>query len=210
MMSGREPESLTTETPPAPRPTDHGPGSRGLKIHLQKRQEEEEGKRGRKEKERRKGGEERDREEEGMRREEEGEKDREEWRREGGGRGGGEEEEGEWGGGQLAATIQVESVGGWGSSHLLSPPEPGRAQWLGLLGDSPAQELGLERGPGGAPGAQLWAAQGCGPGVVEHRQVLALLPQLVPFRLQDAHEHVHGDLDHVLPARALRGAGDIC
>ena len=72
-------------------------------------------------------------------------------------------------------------------------------------GSSPAQELGLERGPGGAPGTQLGAAQGRGPCVVQHRQVFALLPQLVAFRLQDAHEDVHGDLDHVLPARALRG-----
>lgn len=88
--------------------------------------------------------------------------------------------------------------GEWGTA-CLEEQRPRR------LGSSPAQELGLERGPGGAPGTQLGAAQGRGPRVVQHRQVFALLPQLVALRLQDAHEDVHGDLDHVLPARALRG-----
>lgn len=44
--------------------------------------------------------------------------------------------------------------------------------------------------------------------MVEHGEVFALLPQLIALWLQDAHEDVHGDLDHVLPARALWGAGE--
>lgn len=60
----------------------------------------------------------------------------------GGGRGGEEEEEGEWGG--TACSHHSGGEWGWLGQQSLSPPEPGRAQWLRLLGDSPAQELGLE------------------------------------------------------------------
>lgn len=103
---------------------------------------------------------------------------------------------------ELGETQGLECVG----RHSLQPPSSGEAG-VAAAGDSPAEELGLEGGPGGAPGAQLGAAQGCGPGVVERRQVFALLPHLVPLWLEDAHEDIHGDLNHVLPACALQGTG---
>lgn len=53
------------------------------------------------------------------------------------------------------------------------------------------------------PALQFGAAKLSGLKVVQHRGVLALLPQLVAIWLQAAHKHIHGDLHHVLTAGTL-------
>lgn len=53
------------------------------------------------------------------------------------------------------------------------------------------------------PALQFGAAKLSGLKVIQHRCVLALLPQLVAIWLQAAHKHIHGDLHHVLTAGTL-------
>lgn len=68
----------------------------------------------------------------------------------------------------------------------------------------PAEQFCLQLCLGLVPGVELGAAQGRGLHVVQDSDVLALLPELVALGLQHPDKHVHGDLHHVLAARALQ------
>ncbi len=69
---------------------------------------------------------------------------------------------------------------------------------------APAQEFLFVGDSGFPPVLQLGAGEARGFQVVQDRVVFPLFPQLVAVRLQTTNEDVHGDLHHVLTARALQ------